>query len=90
MFLLTIEGIEQATMGLAYSDFERSWVIRHAVQRGIEIVSEAVRRIPEDVLAQYPDIPGRISRPSEIYCVMNIIISAITSFGTLLKCICRR
>ena len=55
--LVAIEGVEQATAGLTYHDFERSWVIRHAVQRGIEIISEAVRRIPDDVLAQYPDIP---------------------------------
>ena len=54
--LAAIEGMEQATADLTYRDFEQSWVVRHAVQRGIEIVSEAVRRIPDDALAQYPDI----------------------------------
>ncbi|HEY7644846.1 MAG TPA: HepT-like ribonuclease domain-containing protein [Hyphomicrobiales bacterium] len=55
--LAAIEGIENATAEIAYSDFEQSWVIRHAVQRGVEIISEAARRIPDEVLSQYPDIP---------------------------------
>ncbi len=78
--LAAIDGIEQATAGIAYGDFERSWVLRHAVQRGIEIVSEAVRRIPDDRLAQNPDIPwpsikaiGNILR-HEYYSVRDNII----------------
>jgi uncharacterized protein with HEPN domain len=55
--LAAIEGIERATANLTYEEFENSWVIRHAVQRGIEIICEATRRIPEEQLAQYPSVP---------------------------------
>jgi uncharacterized protein with HEPN domain len=34
-------------------DWEQQWI----VQRGIEIVSEASRRLPDTVKARYPDIP---------------------------------
>jgi uncharacterized protein with HEPN domain len=31
--------------------------LRHGIQRGIEIISEASRRIPTDMQAAQPDIP---------------------------------
>lgn len=33
------------------------WLLRHGVQRGIEIISEACRRIPPDLQASQPQIP---------------------------------
>jgi uncharacterized protein with HEPN domain len=52
-----IEGIEAATAGKHLQEYTASWLIRHAVQRGIEIISEASRRIPEDVRVTQPQIP---------------------------------
>jgi uncharacterized protein with HEPN domain len=37
--------------------FSADWLLRHGVQRGIEIVSEAARRIPPEVQGRQPQIP---------------------------------
>ena len=38
-------------------DYQNDWLLKHAVQRGIEIISEASRILPEDVKALRPEIP---------------------------------
>ena len=52
-----IDGIEAACAGKTLEDFAADWLLRHAVQRGIEIISEAARRIPVDLRAGSPDVP---------------------------------
>ena len=52
-----IDGIENATRGKTLTDFGDDWLLRHGVQRGIEIVSEAARRIPPELQAGQPHIP---------------------------------
>jgi uncharacterized protein with HEPN domain len=52
-----IEGIEAATSGKDFAEYNASWLIRHGVQRGIEIISEATRRIPAELQATQPQIP---------------------------------
>ena len=66
--LEAIEGIEAATRGRTFDDFGRDWLIRHGVQRGIEIVSEAARRIPPEILASQPQIPW-----SQIMGIGNVL-----------------
>jgi hypothetical protein len=41
--LESILGIEKAIKGKSYRDYQRSWVLRSAVERGIEVISEASR-----------------------------------------------
>ena len=55
--LEAIDGIETAVHGRTLDDFAADWLLRHGVQRGVEIVSEAVRRIPATMLDAHPDIP---------------------------------
>lgn len=52
-----IEGVESAMRGKTLDDFSTDWLLRHGVQRGIEIVSEAARRIPPELQAGQPTIP---------------------------------
>ena len=52
-----IEGIEKAVAGKTVADFEREWLLKHGVQRGIEIISEASRHIPPDLRQSRPEIP---------------------------------
>ena len=60
--LEAIAGIESATQGKSLEEFSADWLLRHGVQRGIEIISEAVRRIPPDLQKSQPDIPwGQIA-----------------------------
>jgi uncharacterized protein with HEPN domain len=55
--LEAIWGIERAAAGKSFEDYWGDWLLRHAVQRAIEIISEASRSIPEDVQATRPEIP---------------------------------
>ena len=55
--LTAIEGIETAISGKTFTDFQNEWLLRHGVQRGIEIISEASRHLPAALLATRPEIP---------------------------------
>ncbi len=57
--LEAIEGIETHTAGKSLADFERGWLLRLAIQRALEIVSEACRHIPDELLAVAPDVPWK-------------------------------
>jgi uncharacterized protein with HEPN domain len=57
--LEAIEGIERATSGKTIDDFDGDWLFRRAVERAVEIISEASRRIPADMRALQPEIPWR-------------------------------
>lgn len=52
-----IGGIERSIKGKDYAQFQSDWLLNHGVQRGIEIISEASRRIPEELLAEHADVP---------------------------------
>jgi uncharacterized protein with HEPN domain len=55
--LAAIEGIEATVSGKTLVDYQREWTTKHAVQRGIEIISEASRVLPEHVKQLRPEIP---------------------------------
>ena len=78
--LEAISGIEDATREKTIEDYAADWLLRHGVQRGIEIVSEAARRIPQDLQATPPEIPwaqiagiGNILR-HEYHRVFDVVI----------------
>jgi uncharacterized protein with HEPN domain len=55
--LLAIREIEGFASGRTLQDYlDQAW-LRFATQRGIEIVSEASRRIPADLKAKHAEIP---------------------------------
>jgi uncharacterized protein with HEPN domain len=43
--------------GKSWGEFAGDWVARAATERFLEIISEASRRIPEDIKAQETEIP---------------------------------
>ncbi len=51
-----INGIQAAIEGKSFADFEKDWLLRHGVQRGIEIISEASRHLPAKLTAQYRQV----------------------------------
>lgn len=53
----SIEHLREATALLSFEDYVNQIVIRFATERGIEIISEASRPIPDDLKAMAPDIP---------------------------------
>lgn len=52
--LETIDELERATAGKTFEDFERDWLLRKAAERAVEIISEASRRLPDDLKARHP------------------------------------
>jgi uncharacterized protein with HEPN domain len=70
--LEAIEHIEHATCGKTLPEFEASWETRWLVQRGIEIISEASRGIPDAAKSLRPEIPWKKIAASEMCCVMII------------------
>ena len=57
--LETIERIESKTRGKTFAEFVSDWELRFIVQRAIEIISEASRRLPDRVKATRPEIEWR-------------------------------
>jgi uncharacterized protein with HEPN domain len=39
--------------------FAASWTLKHAVQRALEIISEASRHLPDDLKARHPTMDWR-------------------------------
>jgi uncharacterized protein with HEPN domain len=54
--LKAIDGIEAAIAGKTFAEFRSDWLLKHGVQRGLEIISEASRRLPQDMKARHPAI----------------------------------
>jgi uncharacterized protein with HEPN domain len=54
-----ISGIENSVAGKTLADFEREWLLKHGVQRGIEIISEAARHLPPNLRDRHPEIPWK-------------------------------
>ncbi len=66
--LEAIDGIQDAVRGKTRDDFAADWLLRHGVQRGIEIISEAARRIPAELQATQAAIPW-----AEIMGIGNVL-----------------
>jgi uncharacterized protein with HEPN domain len=54
-----IEGIETHAAGKSLADFQQDWLLRLAIQRALEIISEATRHIPDELLTRAPDVPWK-------------------------------
>jgi uncharacterized protein with HEPN domain len=52
-----IRGTQDTVGGIDFDTYLIVWHMRRATERGIEIISEASRHIPEDLKALYPDVP---------------------------------
>lgn len=55
--LAEIAGVREATQGMSYEAFAESWIVRRASERGLELISEASRKLPEEMKALEPHIP---------------------------------
>ena len=54
-----INGINGLIAGAPFGAFAKDWGMQRAVERGLEIISEAVRHVPDDYRALAPEIPWR-------------------------------
>jgi uncharacterized protein with HEPN domain len=51
-----IRGIEKAMKGKSYRDYQRSWVLRSAIERGVEVISEASRHLDPKLKSAHKDV----------------------------------
>ena len=52
-----IERIRAEMAGVSIEAFEADWRKRWLVERGVEIISEASRRLTDELKARHPEIP---------------------------------
>ena len=52
-----IEGVAMIVCGLSFAHYQGSYMHRRAVERAVQIVSEAAKALPQDFLAKYPNAP---------------------------------
>jgi uncharacterized protein with HEPN domain len=52
-----IEGVAMIVRSLSFVQYQGSYMHRRAVERAVQIVSEAAKALPPDYLAKYPDAP---------------------------------
>jgi uncharacterized protein with HEPN domain len=52
-----IEGVTIIVHGLSFAQYGDSYMHRRAVERAVQIVSEAAKALPPDYLAKYPNAP---------------------------------
>lgn len=57
--LQNIDLVAEAVSGRDYASFQADRILRLALERAIEIVSEAVRHIPDADRAKHPGVPWR-------------------------------
>jgi uncharacterized protein with HEPN domain/predicted nucleotidyltransferase len=57
--LEAVEGIESTVLGMTFAEYQQSWQVRRAVERGVEIISEASRHVPDELKQRYPHIYWR-------------------------------
>jgi Uncharacterized conserved protein len=50
---------EQFIQGMTYEQFVADKKTVNAILRSIEVIGEAAKRVPDDVRAQYPQIPWK-------------------------------
>ncbi|MFL9827086.1 DUF86 domain-containing protein [Rhodoplanes sp. SY1] len=48
--------MEEALAGVSFDDYAGSWLLRSAVERGVEVISEASRHIGADAKARHPEV----------------------------------
>ena len=63
------KAISAFVTGRAFRDFETDRMLRNAVERNIEIIGEAAKRISENFQTSHPEIPWR-----NIIGLRNILI----------------
>lgn len=71
-----IEHLVQATRDKSFADYERDWLLKRAVERGIEIISEASRSLPADVQALRPEVPW-----AQVRAIGNVLRHAYHSLS---------
>ena len=52
-----IDSASAAVRGVDFNAYRDNYMLRRAIERALQIISEAPRALPSDLLAQHPDAP---------------------------------
>ena len=52
-----IDGVSAAVKDVSFSEYQKSYMLRRAAERAVQIISEAAKALPSELLARYPDAP---------------------------------
>jgi uncharacterized protein with HEPN domain len=79
-----IDGIAASIADASFDQYRASYQLRRTAERAVQIVSEAARTLPSDLieLNVIPRLPGVRSSGSATSCAMSIRKSTIAGFGT--------
>lgn len=83
-----IEGVAITVDGLSFEQYRGSYIHRRAIECAAQIVSEAAKALPPDLLPGTVTPHGLPSSESETSCDTSISGSTTGSFGKSQQCIC--
>jgi uncharacterized protein with HEPN domain len=52
-----IDGLAAALHGVNFTEYQKSYPLRRAAERAVQIISEAAKALPTQMLARYPASP---------------------------------
>jgi uncharacterized protein with HEPN domain len=91
-----IERVREVTASVSLDEFEQDWAKRWLVERGVEIVSEASRHLPEDLKQRHVSIPwrkvagiGNVLRHAYEHVAADILWKLAQDDLTPLEAVCR-
>ena len=94
--LKCMKHISNYTFGLSFDEFSSNFMIAEACLYNIQIIGEAVSKLPEDVKTKNPDIPWMLIKGmrnrlihdyigTDFQVVWNIITNELPSFENSLR-----
>jgi uncharacterized protein with HEPN domain len=84
-----IDGMTSALLGVSFATYRDSYTLRRAAERAVQIVSEAAKSLPPELLARHSSAPWNAIIASAIFFGMNTSASMIGGFGRLSPFTCR-
>jgi uncharacterized protein with HEPN domain len=52
-----IDGMASALQNVTFADYQKSYTLRRAAERAVQIVSEAAKSLPAEMLARHSEAP---------------------------------